>query len=172
MDEQGFIHVYTGSGKGKTTAAIGLALRAAGAGKKVFIAQFIKGLPYAEMDILAQVPNVKLKQYGRGCFITKKPEQEDIEAAEQGWREVSEMIFKNLYDVIILDEICVALYFHLLKVKDVVSVLKQKPYGMEIVLTGRYAPSELIELADLVTEMQEIKHYYHKGVKARKGIEY
>jgi len=109
MDEQGFIHVYTGSEKGKTTAAFGLALRAAGAGKKVFIAQFIKGLPYAEMNILAQEPYVKLKQYGRGYFITRKPEQEDIEAAERGWREVSEMILKNLYDVIILDEICVAL---------------------------------------------------------------
>jgi cob(I)alamin adenosyltransferase len=168
----GYIHLYTGDGKGKTTAALGLALRAAGAGKKVFIAQFVKGMHYAELDALKRFPEIELKQYGLDCFIENQPTEKDIKAARKGLDEVTVMIFENQYDVIILDEVCIALYYHLFETEELISVLLKKPDSMEIVLTGRYAPPELFEIADLVTEMKEIKHYYTQGVLARKGIEF
>jgi cob(I)alamin adenosyltransferase len=169
---KGFIHLYTGDGKGKTTAAIGLSIRAAGAGKKVFIGQFAKGMHYSEIDSLKQIPEIELKQYGLDCFIKNQPAQKDIDAARNGLEEVSEIISQNKYDIIILDEICIALYYHLFEIDKVLALLKGKPREMEIVLTGRYAPPELFKIADLVTEMKGIKHYFYKGIKARKGIEF
>jgi cob(I)alamin adenosyltransferase len=168
----GYIHLYTGNGKGKTTAALGLAIRAVGAGKKVFIAQFVKGMHYAELDSLKRFPEITLKQYGLDCFIVKEPTQKDIDAAQTGWKEISAIIKQNSYDMVVLDEICIALYYHLIELSDVLAVLQKKPLSMEIVLTGRYAPQELIDMADLVTEMKEIKHYYNQGIEAREGIEY
>lgn len=168
----GYIHLYTGNGKGKTTAAIGLAVRAAGAGKKVFIAQFVKGMHYAELDSLKRFPEIEIKQYGLDCFIKQKPTPKDIEAARAGLNEVTAAIGNNSYNIVILDEICIALFYNLFGVDEVLSLLKNKPEQMEIVLTGRYAPNELIEISDLVTEMKEIKHYYTKGVQAREGIEF
>jgi cob(I)alamin adenosyltransferase len=168
----GFIHLYTGNGKGKTTAALGLALRAAGAGKKIFIAQFVKGMHYSELDALKRFPEIAFKQYGLDCFIVNEPKQEDIEAAQNGLKELRSLMLKNQYDMIILDEICIALYYHLFSVDEVLFLLKNKPNAMEIVMTGRYAPAELFEIADLITEMHEIKHYYNKGIEARKGIEF
>jgi cob(I)alamin adenosyltransferase len=169
---KGYIHLYTGDGKGKTTAALGLALRAAGAGKKVFIGQFIKGMHYSEIDSIKHIPEIELKQYGLDCFIVNQPTQKDIDAARNGLEEVSEIISQNKYDMIILDEICIALYYHLFEIDQILALLKGKLREMEIVLTGRYAPPELIKIADLVTEMKEIKHYFYKGIKARKGIEF
>lgn len=169
---KGFIQLYTGNGKGKTTAALGLAIRAAGAGKKVFMAQFVKGMHYAELDALKRFPEIEIKQYGLDCFIVNQPTQNDIDAARKGLDEVSEIIAQNKFDIIILDEICIALFYHLFEMDQVLAILKTKPVEMEIILTGRYAPVELYEIADLVTEMTEIKHYYTKGIKARKGIEY
>lgn len=169
---KGYIHLYTGNGKGKTTAALGLALRAAGAGKMVFVAQFVKGMHYAELDALTRFPEIELNQYGLDCFIENQPTEMDIQAARKGLEEVTIMILGNQYDVIILDEVCIALYYHLFETEELISILLQKPDSMEIVLTGRYAPPELFEIADLVTEMNEIKHYYTKGVLARKGIEF
>ena len=169
----GYIHVYTGNGKGKTTAALGLALRAVGAGKKVFIAQFIKGRPYSEIEAITRfLPGICLRQYGRGCFIFHKPEEEDIAAAKHGLAAVGEIIAGGQYDVVILDEACIAVYFHLFPVQELINILAKKTGTMEIVITGRYAPAELIEIADLVTEMKEVKHYYSNGVEARKGIEF
>jgi len=168
----GYIHLYTGNGKGKTTAALGLALRAAGAGKSVFIAQFVKGMFYSELNALKRFPEISLKQYGLDCFIVKKPTQNDIAAARKGLDEVAEIILKDKYDILILDEICIALHYHLFEVDEVIALLNAKPAAMEIVMTGRYAPPELFEVADLVTEMKEIKHYYNKGIEARKGIEF
>ncbi len=169
----GYIHVYTGNGKGKTTAAFGLALRAAGAGKKVFIAQFVKGMHYAELDALKRFePEITLRQYGRGCFIMNEPEAEDIVLAKQGLAEVAEKIWSGMYDMVILDEACIALYYGLFSLNELMRVITSRPETTEIVITGRYAPPELIEIADLVTEMKEVKHYYQKGVKAREGIEY
>lgn len=169
----GFIHVYTGNGKGKTTAALGLALRAAGAGKKVFIAQFVKGMHYAELDALRRLePEITLRQYGRDCFIRHEPEDKDIALARHGLAEVSEMIRSGAYDVVILNEACIALYYKLFTLEELLEVLRFRPENMEIVITGRYAPPELIEMADLVTEMKEVKHYYNSGIEARKGIEF
>jgi cob(I)alamin adenosyltransferase len=169
---KGYIHLFTGDGKGKTTAALGFALRAAGAGKKVFIGQFIKGMYYSEINSLKHIPEIELKQYGLDCFIVNQPIQKDIDAARNGLEDVAEIISQNKYDMIILDEICIALYYRLFEIEKVLALLKAKPREMEIVLTGRYAPPELIKIADLVTEMKEIKHYFYKGIKARKGIEF
>lgn len=172
METSGYIHLYTGNGKGKTTAALGLALRAAGAGKKVFIAQFVKGMHYSELDALKRFPEIEIRQYGLDCFIVNQPTEDDIKAAVRGLEEVTEIITGNRADIVILDEVCIALYYNLFPSEKIISLIKEKPEGMEIVLTGRYAPDELIELADLVTEMKEVKHYYTRGIEARKGIEF
>jgi cob(I)alamin adenosyltransferase len=169
---KGYIHLYTGYGKGKTTAALGLAIRAVGAGKKIFIAQFVKGMHYAELDALKRFPEIELKQYGLDCFIENQPMEADIAAARKGLEEVTAIILGNQYDMVILDEVSIALYYHLFETPELTGILHKKPEAMEIILTGRYAPPELFEIADLVTEMKEIKHYYTKGVLARKGIEF
>jgi cob(I)alamin adenosyltransferase len=170
--EKGYIHLYTGNGKGKTTAALGLAIRAAGAGKKVFIAQFVKGMPYAEHKALQRFPEIEVKQYGLDCFIVNEPTQEDIKLARIGLKEVSEIVLKNACDVLILDEVCIALHYKLFELNEIINLLREKPESMEIILTGRYAPKELMDKADLVTEMKEIKHYYNRGIQAREGIEF
>lgn len=165
------IQVYTGAGKGKTTAALGLALRAAGAGLKVYIGQFIKGRPYSEIKALKKLKNIKIEQYGRGCFIGHKADTKDIILAKCGLNKAIRAISSRKYDVVILDEINVALHYKLLNLKEVTSLIKQTPKTTELVLTGRYAHPQVIKLADLVSHIREIKHYYKKGVKARKGIE-
>ena len=170
--EKGYIHLYTGNGKGKTTAAVGLAVRAVGAGKKVYIAQFVKGMIYSEIKALLQyLPSIEAKQYGLECFINRKPTEDDIVAAQNGLVEVSEIIQSGVYDVLVLDEVTIAIYFKLFSVTDVIDILKLKPEQSEIIITGIYSPHELIELADLVTEMKEVKHYYQKGVLSREGID-
>jgi len=168
----GYIHLYTGNGKGKTTAALGLALRAAGAGKKVFIGQFVKGMHYSELDALKRFSEITVKQYGRKCFIENEPVKEDIEAARKGLSDLAQLIPSDDYDMIIMDEVCIALYYKLFTVKELINVINNRTQNLEIILTGRYAPDELYEIADLVSEMKEIKHYYNKGIQARKGIEY
>jgi cob(I)alamin adenosyltransferase len=170
---QGYIQIYTGNGKGKTTAAFGLSLRAVGAGKKVFFAQFVKGKTYSEIEAVAQfLPDITIRQYGRGCFIRKDPTQEDIEAALTGLAEVSEIIQSGRYDIVVLDEANIALHYQLFTVEQLMVVLRQKQPETELIITGRYAPQKLMDMADLVTEMKEIKHYYQSGVQARKGIEF
>ena len=169
---KGFIQLYTGNGKGKTTAAFGLALRAAGAGKRVFIAQFVKGMHYSEMESVKRLPEIILRQFGRDCFIKTDPTPEDISAAQKGLTEVSDYISGNMADVVILDEICIALHYHLIAEDELLRLLSGKPDEMEIILTGRYATRGLYDIADLITEMNEIRHYYQKGVEARPGIEF
>lgn len=168
---QGYIHVYTGNGKGKTTAALGLSLRAAAAGKKVYIGQFVKGMHYSELDLLPTIANITLKQYGRGCFIYTQPTEEDYAAARAGLEEMAQILRSGEYDLVILDEVNIALYYGLFSFDDLKKALLQRAKQVEVVLTGRYAPQELIDMADLVTEMREIKHYYTKGIEARTGIE-
>jgi cob(I)alamin adenosyltransferase len=170
--EKGYIHIYTGNGKGKSTAAFGLALRAALSGKKVFIGQFVKDMKYNETRIENYIDNVEIKQLGRGCFIYKDPEDVDKEIAKKGLDECGELLASGKHDLIVLDEINIALYYKLLESSDVMNVLKNKAVKTEVVLTGRYAPKELIDMADLVTEMVEIKHYYKQGVLSRDGIDY
>ena len=170
---KGYVHVYTGNGKGKTTAAFGLALRAAGAGLKVFIGQFIKGKPYNENDVITKhLENITVKQYGLGCFIIGDPTEEDFKAARNGLTEISKMVKENKFDMVVMDEVNIALYYNLFEVDELIEIIDNRPENMEIILTGRYAPQKLIQYADLVTEMKEIKHYYNNGIKARKGIEY
>jgi len=170
--EQSFVHVYTGNGKGKTTAALGLSVRAALAGKKVFFAQFIKGMEYSELKVSEFIKNIEIQQFGRECFIYKKPTEEDIEAANKGM-DVCEKVLKGVeYDLVVLDELNIALYYKLIPLGRVVKAIRERTQSIEVVITGRYAPEEIIEIADLVTEMKEIKHYYNQGIQARKGIEF
>lgn len=171
MKEKRYIHLYTGDGKGKTTAAFGLAVRAACAGLNVYIGQFVKGMEYSEVGVQKVMPNIKIEQYGRDCFIEKNPEAEDFACAEIGFEKIKAALKSDEYDVVILDEITVALYYKLVDLDELLEVLKTRNKSIEVVLTGRNAPEELIEIADLVTEMQEIKHYYRQGVLSRKGID-
>jgi len=170
--ERGYVQVYTGDGKGKTTAAIGLALRAAGAGLKVFIAQFIKSGRYSEIDALEDCSeSIVARQYGRGCWLRGEPDLEDIRLAREGLAEARKLLHSGEYAVVILDEACVAVWFGLIPVEDILEVIENKPQDVELVLTGRKADPRIIKQADLVTEMREVKHYYKQGVTARKGIE-
>ncbi|MCX7028628.1 MAG: cob(I)yrinic acid a,c-diamide adenosyltransferase [Spirochaetes bacterium] len=170
--ERAYVQVYTGEGKGKTTAALGLALRAAGAGLRVFVAQFVKGMEYSELASLARLADlVTVRQYGLRCFIRGEPKPEDIAAAREGLREVREAVGSGRWDVVILDEANIATHFGLFPVEELLEVVDLAAGRVEIVLTGRRADPRLIERADLVTEMREVKHYYAKGVMARRGIE-
>ena len=166
------IQVYTGCGKGKTTAALGLALRSAGAGFFVYICQFAKGRFYSELRLLKKIKNIEIEQFGRRCFIKKKPAKIDIELACKGLENAKRAILNKKFRLIILDEINIALNLNLISLKEVIEMLKTAPKNKEIVLTGRYAPLQIIDAADLVSQIQEIKHYYKKGIKARKGIEF
>lgn len=178
--QKGYIQVYTGDSKGKTTAALGLALRASGAGLKVFIAQFIKKRKCSEHKALERFKDlVTIIQYGRGFLLVhdssgkgKRPRKSEIDSAKKGLEEVRSIIKSKKYDLVILDEINIAVHYGLLSVQELLNVLGEKPYSVELILTGRYADKKIIEKADLVTEMKEIKHYFRKGVKARLGIEY
>lgn len=171
MGKKGYIHLYTGGGKGKTTAAFGLALRAACSGMKVYIGQFVKGMEYSEVRVQNYIENIKIEQYGRDCFIEVDPTVEDFECAKIGFEKIKEALKGEDYDVVILDEITVALYYKLVDLNELVEVIKGRNPKIEVVLTGRNAPQELIDIADLVTEMKEIKHYYQQGVLSRTGID-
>lgn len=171
--EKGYIHVYTGPGKGKTTASLGLGLRAAGAGMKVHMVQFMKGRRYSELDSVEHVPGFTISQHGRDEFVNKdNPEQVDIDMAQEGFSYAKEIIKKDKFDMVILDEINVAVDFNLISLDDVLELINDKPEKLELVLTGRYAHPELVKVADLVTEMLEIKHPYQQGVQARKGVDF
>ena len=168
----GYIQVYTGNGKGKTTAAFGLAMRAAGAGLKVFIAQFVKGMRYSEMEAFERFPDlITLRQYGRSCFIRNVPKEEDTRAALVGLEEVRQVLCSGQYKVVILDEANIATHFRLFSVDDLLALIDSKPSHVELVITGRNVDSRVLDRADLVTEMREVKHYYTRGIEARKGIE-
>jgi cob(I)alamin adenosyltransferase len=172
--EKGLVQVYTGNGKGKTSAAFGLALRAAGRGLKAYVIQFIKGgFDYGELYVIDRVPGITLKAFGRGKFVVSKPaDPKDVELAGEALSLATEIVSSGMYDVVILDEVNVALNLGLVKLENVLSLVKAKPAHVELVLTGRNAPDEIVQIADLVTEMKEVKHPYNEGVAARKGIEY
>jgi cob(I)alamin adenosyltransferase len=182
--EKGFVQIYTGNGKGKTTAALGAALRAVLSGMRVFVGQFMKGVEYAELKV-DRIPfeeisggKIVIKQFGTKKMIGlgrvhgEKPDKRDYQRASEGLKEIKEAISGREYDLVIADELNVAVYFGLIKIKDAVSLIREKPEEVELIITGRYAPHEFINIADLVTEMKEIKHYYQKGITARKGIEF
>ena len=169
---KGYVQVYTGNGKGKTTASLGLSLRAAGAGLKVFIAQFLKQGDYSEIRALERFSDlIRIEQYGLGRFVKGQPTDEEIQAAQKGLKEVRKVMLSGEYDVIIVEEGNVAASCGLFEVQKLLELISQKPDDLELVITGRGANPEVIEQADLVTEMKEIKHYYQNGVAARVGIE-
>jgi cob(I)alamin adenosyltransferase len=171
---KGMIQVYTGTGKGKTTAALGLAMRAFGHGLKVYIIQFMKGnIRYGEVETAHQLsPNVVLKQMGRETFVDRNnPDRIDIELAQKAFQLAKEVIGGGKYDIVVLDEINVAVDYGLISLETLLDLLDSKPSHVELILTGRYAKGEVIERADLVTEMVEVKHYYREGTHSRKGIE-
>jgi cob(I)alamin adenosyltransferase len=174
--KNGLIIVFTGNGKGKTTAAMGQALRAVGQGLKVLILQFIKGAwDYGELESIKRLdPDLKIKPLGKG-FIRSKSKLNDNEAIEninQSWSQAESEIYSDKYDMVILDEINYVIDFGLLPVDEMLTLIEKKPKRLHIVLTGRNAHKKVIEKADLVTEMMEIKHPYSKGIKAQKGIEF
>ncbi len=168
---KGYVHVYTGNGKGKTTAAFGLAVRAACADKKVYIGQFIKDMAYSETGISTYLPQIKIEQLGRGCFIEKEPTLSDQKSAQEALGKCAEILKGDYYEMVILDEVFIALYYDLFTTSDLLEVLKNRGKHVEVVLTGRYAPLEIMNYADLVTEMKEVKHYFEQGVLSRKGID-
>lgn len=171
---KGYVQVYTGNCKGKTTAALGLAFRAAGHGLKSYIGQFMKGQHYGELEAVKMVqPYITIEQYGKPDWIHvhNPPREEDIQMAQEGLRRAKKSMLSGEYDIVVLDEINTAHYFHLVLLEDMLEIIAYKPDGVELILTGRYAPPEVIAAADLVTEMVEVKHYYQKGVQARDGIE-
>ena len=176
MDElkQGFIQIYTGNGKGKSTAAIGQAVRAAGFGLKTYIAQFMKEYPYNELNSLKHLSEwITIEQFCGDDFVYKKelPGKDEIDKARRGLAKAKSKMLSGKFDIIILDEVCVSIYFGLFSDEEILTFMKQKPDKVELILTGRYCPDNLLEKADLVTEMKEIKHYYQVGVKSRRGIE-
>jgi cob(I)alamin adenosyltransferase len=169
---RGYVHVYTGDGKGKTTAAIGLAVRAAGAGLKVYIAQFIKMGDYSEIKALKRFSDlITLEQYGLGRFLDGKPSQRDIAVARKGMEMVKNVMTSGKVDLVILEEANVAVNLGLFPVQKLVKLIVEKPENIELVITGRGASPRVIKVADLVTEMKMVKHYYEKGIQARVGIE-
>ena len=186
--ERGLIHVYTGDGKGKTTAALGLALRAAGCGLHTYVCQFLKGQEYGELEavhwLVAGAPDgdarppITIERFGRPTFVhvsadgTSSATEEDVRLARAGLDAVRRAMSGGRYEIVVLDEINVALYFRLLTVREVLEVIDNKPDGVELVLTGRRVPDDILARADYVTEMREVRHPYQKGVSARKGIEF
>ena len=170
---KGLIQVYTGDGKGKTTAALGLALRAAGRNMKVLIVQFMKKWDYGELHSVELISNITLRTFGTKDFVYKgKAKKIDYEEAEKAFSFGAERMQSGDYDIVIFDELNMALHYELLDLKEVVEKLKGKPNEVEVVITGRRAPEEIIGIADLITEMKEVKHPYQKGIEARRGIEY
>jgi cob(I)alamin adenosyltransferase len=168
----GRIQVYTGDGKGKTTAALGLALRAAGAGLRVFIAQFVKGMRYSELDALDRFAElIEVRQFGIDGFIVGEPKPEDVAAARSGLAASRDILVAGEHRLVVLDEANIATHFGLIAVDELLALIDAKPPHVELVVTGRRADPRLVERADLVTEMREVKHYYAAGVPARRGIE-
>ena len=169
---KGYVQVYTGNGKGKTTAALGLAMRAAGAGFKVFIGQFVKGMDYSELHSFAKLSDqITLRQYGRRCFIYEEPEMDDVLVARQGLEEIRQAVASGEYQLVVMDEANIATHYRLFSVDELLEVIDSKPEHVELVITGRCVDDRIIGRADLVTEMREVKHYYTQGVLARVGIE-
>lgn len=173
---KGYIHLYTGNGKGKTTAAFGLALRALAAGANVFIGQFVKSMRYGECGI-AEAANALgkgqclVELFGNGCTLLREPSEEDKNAASEGIARCLDILKSGDWHMVILDELTIALGLNLVAQADVENILQARPPHAELIITGRYAPEWLVAQCDLVTDMQEVKHYYQQGVEARVGIE-
>jgi cob(I)alamin adenosyltransferase len=172
MMNKGYIHVYTGNGKGKTTASFGLAIRALGAGKKVFIGQFMKGIKDSAFEILEKLENLEIKMFGATSFVGNNPKYTDITKAQEGYEYSLNILKSNEYDVVILDELNLCFITELITEEQFNELIAAKPENVELIITGRYATDFVLEKADLVTEMKDKKHYYRDGVLARKVIDF
>ena len=174
MTDKGLVQIFTGDGKGKTSAALGTVIRALGQGLKVYIVYFMKGdYPYGERKILSKLPNVSFDSFGSLEFVNPenvKPEEK--EQARMALAAAREAMLSGSYDLVVLDEVNVAAAWKLVELDEVIKLIKDKPQNVELILTGRNADTKLVQIADLVTEMLKIKHPYDEGIKARKGIEY
>ncbi|MFQ5861822.1 MAG: cob(I)yrinic acid a,c-diamide adenosyltransferase [Candidatus Brocadiales bacterium] len=172
MEKVGTVQVYTGDGKGKTTAAMGQAIRALGHGHRVLVVQFLKGRPSGEVKVLEGMENVTIERFGSSRFVCGNPTPEDIELAKKGFEKAREAVLSGGYDLVILDEINLLIDYNMLDVRQVVELIRERPKGVELILTGRNAHPQVVEAADLVSEIRAVKHYYKKGVGARPGVEY
>lgn len=177
--EQVYIQLYTGDGKGKTTAAFGLAIRALCAGKNVAIGQFVKSMKYNETKAASLFSGsnpgfglLHIEQFGQGCCLDRKPDDTDREMAVRGLSTCREWLCSGKWNVVVMDELTIAVHLDLLPINDILEVLSRKHPATEVVITGRYAPQELMDVADLVTDMREVRHYYTKGVLSRDGIDH
>lgn len=174
-NRKGLVQIFTGDGKGKTTAALGTVLRAAGHGFKVFVVFFMKGgYAYGEYASLPKLPDVEVAAFGLRQFVHKSDEinPEEVKEAKAALARAREAMLSGRYDIIVMDEVNTSIFFKLLEPEEVMQLIKDKPENVELIMTGRKADKRIIEMADLVTEMVKIKHPYDKGIKARKGIEY
>lgn len=172
--KKGFTHIYTGNGKGKTTAAIGQIIRAAGYGLKSYLACFMKDFPYSEFKALKRLDDlIKIEVFGKDDFVYRKeyPNNDELKEIKKGLEAAKENMLKGEYDIIVLDEIFVCHYFRIFTEEEITNFIRLKPEDVELILTGRYCPKEIYNYADLITEMNEVKHYYTIGINARKGIE-
>ncbi|MFQ6127424.1 MAG: cob(I)yrinic acid a,c-diamide adenosyltransferase [Thermoplasmata archaeon] len=174
MSDLGLIQVYTGTGKGKTTASLGLAMRACGHGLKVYMIQFMKGkIDYGELRAAEKIEGLTIEQFGRPEFVDKdNPAEEDVKLARKALQKSKEVILSGEYDIVILDEINVAIEWNLVELGDVIDLLNRKPKNVEIILTGRYARKEIIDMADLVSEIREVKHPFKRGMHSRLGVDF
>lgn len=168
---KGYTQVYTGNGKGKTTCALGLSLRAVCNGMKVYFGQFLKGTKYSELKAPQYLPNFVIEQFGKEGFIMGNPTPADIKLGSDAMDKIESVVMSGEYDIVVLDEVCGSIALGVVELDRVLKLIDDKPEHVELVMTGRYAPKELIEKADLVTDMTKIKHYFDEGVQAREGIE-
>lgn len=170
--EKAYVRIYTGNGQGKTSAAFGILVRALCAGKVAYVGQFIKDELYNETNITHFCKHVVIEQLGTGCFLERKPNLLDKEAAQAALAHCAELMASGIYDLVILDELTIAIFYKLLTVEEVVEALKKRCETTEVVITGRYAPQALIDMADLVSDLHEVKHYYQQGVLSRDGFDH
>lgn len=170
---KGYIHVYTGNGKGKTSAAVGIAVRAAGAGLKTYFAQLMKSYLYSELNTLKKIPEIETEQFCDDSFVLEKrlPSVAEKMKAKEALEKIKKAMLSGDYDLVVLDEATVSVYFGLITNENLIDLIDLKPKGLELIITGRYADVSIIDKADIVSEIKEIKHYYTKGVLSRKGID-
>lgn len=168
---KGYVHIYTGNGKGKTTAAFGVVLRMTMTGQPVYVGQFVKGMKYSETKLTEYFSTLTVEQYGLDCFIETTPKDEDFDRAKDGFNKALAAVKDTQYGLVVLDEIFIAHHYKMLATEDLIRLIEEKADSVELILTGRYCPEELYEYADLVTEMTEVKHYYKQGVLSREGVD-
>lgn len=172
--EKTFVRLYTGNGQGKTTAAFGLAVRVLCSGRRVYVGQFVKDEKYSETRLAAMLPQglLTVEQLGGGCFLSRKPAEADVQAARRGLARCAALMSSGDYGLVVLDELTIAICYGLLTQAEVLDAIGGRHPSTEVAITGRYAPQWLVDAAQLVTDMREVKHYYHQGVLSRDGYDH